>query len=570
MEKNEKFIFNQNILQILDSLNNQKRFFRMETEKKIWFYDSFSHGLYSINKVFWKLVEEKSDNASEIFAELSLEDLAKVIGFFSAIYKCKSDYVNPLEPDKKCSVMINTSNRCNLNCSYCYRNKNDICLNNIETVKKTMDFAMKKFRPDASEYVISYSMTSESSVDLDLLKQIAEEYINYENYQFISDDIFTEKIDEFYERLNEELFPRIKKNNLQIKIPEKTKESLVEFLNKLLELRNLYDLLHVTDRMFNDDAKYQIKKRDVCTKWKLFRINRWCLEVIYDEYIEKRHVPYVTFWFMSNGTCASPDFMDFIKACDISPFWISIDGPEQVHNHNRRMNDGNGSYERLLKNIEIFKENGIKLKASSVITSYYPRPLEIIRHLQKIGFSEVSMTPVRPGTESSFSSDTIKQLLDGYDCVFEELKRNSLNEDFSLFRFLKEDLTLAAFNIFAGRTKLLKRCAFDEQIVVNSKGEIYPCLYFVGNKDFCYGNIDSEIESQKINHDILVEHRGECSDCWARYLCSGTCFYGSFVSTGDYRNIDPVECVLKKHLAEKCLELIVFLKENDISIERVY
>ena len=151
----------------------------METEQKLWFYDSFSHGLYSISKAFWNLVIENSDNVSRIFAELSLEELAKVIGFFSVIYKCKTDYVNPLEPDKKCSVMINTSNRCNLNCSYCYRNKNDISLNDIDTVKKTIDFAMKKYKPDASEYVITYSMTSESSVDLDLLKQIADEYINY-------------------------------------------------------------------------------------------------------------------------------------------------------------------------------------------------------------------------------------------------------------------------------------------------------------------------------------------------------------------------------------------------------
>jgi radical SAM protein with 4Fe4S-binding SPASM domain len=570
MEKDNKHVFNQNISNTLDSLKNQSRFYRIETEQKLWFYDSFSHGLYSISKSLWNLVAENCDNVSRIFSELSLEELAKVIGFFSVIYKCKTDYVNPLEPDKKCSVMINTSNRCNLNCSYCYRNKNDISLNNIDTVKNTIDFAMKKYKLDASEYVISYSMTSESSVDLGLLKQIADEYINYENYQFTCDDIFSERFDEFYERLTDDLFPKIKKYNVQIKLPEKTKESVVEFLNALLELRNLYDLLQVTDRMFNDDAKYQIQKRDVCTKWKLYRINRWCIEVIYDYFVEKRHVPYVTFWFMSNGTCTSPEFIEFIKACDISPFWISIDGPEYIHNHNRRMNDGKGSYKTVVKNIDIFKKNGISLKASSVINSYFPRPLEIIRHLQKLGFSEAAMTPVRPGTESSFNMDNINQLLNGYDCIFEELKRNCLKDDFSLFRFLKEDLTLAAFNIFTGRTKLLKRCAFDDQIVVNSKGEIFPCLYFVDNKDFSYGNIYSEIETQKINHDILVNQRGKCADCWARYLCSGTCFYGSFVTTGNYTDIDPVECKLKKHLAEKCLELIVFLKENNISIERVY
>ena len=211
MEKDNKHVFNQNISNTLDSLKNQSRFYRIETEQKLWFYDSFSHGLYSISKSLWNLVAENCDNVSRIFSELSLEELAKVIGFFSVIYKCKTDYVNPLEPDKKCSVMINTSNRCNLNCSYCYRNKNDISLNNIDTVKNTIDFAMKKYKPDASEYVISYSMTSESSVDLGLLKQIADEYINYENYQFTCDDILTERFDEFYERLTDDLFPKIKK-----------------------------------------------------------------------------------------------------------------------------------------------------------------------------------------------------------------------------------------------------------------------------------------------------------------------------------------------------------------------
>ena len=114
MEKDDKQVFNQNVLNTLDSLKNQNRFYRMETEQKLWFYDSFSHGLYSISKAFWNLVIENSDNVSRIFAELSLEELAKVIGFFSVIYKCKTDYVNPLEPDSITSLYkphsLNSSN----------------------------------------------------------------------------------------------------------------------------------------------------------------------------------------------------------------------------------------------------------------------------------------------------------------------------------------------------------------------------------------------------------------------------------------------------------------------------
>jgi len=584
VKKMEELLFVENIKQTLELLENKNRFFRIESREKVWFYDSFSHGLYSINKTIWKELlkngvevffqkinkEEREKAAGSLSRSLSLGDLAKFFGFFSTFYKCQTDLIAPLPVERKCTVMINTSNRCNLNCSYCYRNKNDVCMNNINTVKKTIEYAMKRYKPEASEYVISYSMTSESSVDLNLLKKIADEYINYENYQFSSSDFIDDNFNEFYKRLKEDLFDKLDDFCLKIEIPEQRKESVAVFLNKLLELRNLYDLLQVTDRMFNEDAKYQIQKRDICAKWKLFRINRWCLEVVYDNYLAKRHVPYVSFWFMSNGTCASPEFIEFIKSCDINPFWISIDGPQEVHDKNRSLNNKNGSYEKIVNNIDIFRKNGINLKASVVITADYPKVMDIITHLQSLGFTEASMTPVRPGYNCSFNEDNIERLLAGYDAIFSRLKLLSLKADFSLFRFLREDLTLAAFNIFLGRTKLVKRCDFDEQIVVNSKGEIYPCLYMVGNKDFCYGNIYRGIDRRKIRHDIHVNQRGACKDCWARYLCGGTCFYSSLVSTGNCMDIDPMECILKKHLAQRCLELIVFLKEHNISFEEIY
>jgi len=186
-----------------------------------------------------------------------------------------------------------------------------------------------------------------------------------------------------------------------------------------------------------------------------------------------------------------------------------------------------------------------------VLTSDFPEPLAIITHLLSLGFSSFSITPIRPGAKNSFSESNIAFLLNGYDKLYEKLKKDSLKQNFVLFKMLQEDLSLAAFNFFISRTKQLKRCSFDNQIVIDSKGDVYPCLYFV-------------------NHNNLVFQRANCKDCWARYLCGGTCFYGSYKFTGNHLNIEPIECIIRKHLAQKCLELLVFMREHNINIYQIY
>lgn len=557
----------EDVQESLNNLKDKRRFFRIDGEKKVWFYDANIQGLYSVNKDYLQQIENDDLQNIKNFSKLQIEDFAQFVNFFAAVHNNNIDTVPQNPIDTKCNIMINTSNRCNLKCTYCYCNKENPSIISLKSMKDTIKYAMTRYKPDASEFVISYSMTSESSVDLPLLKQIAAEYINYEDYQFVKDDILEDFFDDFYRNLKGKLFSKIKS---EIEFPQKEISSVVDFLNSLLDFRNLYDILEVTDRMFNNDARGQIQKRDFCSKWKLYRINRWCLEVIFDKFIKKRHVPYVTFWFMSNGTCASDEFIDFIKACDINPFWISIDGLKSIHDKNRKFNNGTGSYDEIIKNLIKFRNNGIELKASVVLTTDFPKPLEIIKHIQILGFKEVSMTPIRPGYENSFDEKSILDLCKGYDEIFEVLEDMCLRNDFSLFRYLKEDLTLSAFNVFLERTKIVKRCSFDNQIIVNSKGEIYPCLYFTDKKDFYLGNIREGLDFTKLDHNITIDKRELCNDCWARYLCGGTCFYASYISKKNYKKIDTVECILKKHLAERCLKLIVFMHEHNINIHNIY
>ena len=81
----------------------------------------------------------------------------------------------------------------------------------------------------------------------------------------------------------------------------------------------MYDLLNMNEIMLKQNMMDDVIKRKILSKWRLYRLNRWCLEITYAQYIQKRRIPYVWFWFMTNGTCASKEYIEFIKACNISP-----------------------------------------------------------------------------------------------------------------------------------------------------------------------------------------------------------------------------------------------------------
>ena len=61
-------------------------------------------------------------------------------------------------------------------------------------------------------------------------------------------------------------------------------------------------------------------------------------------------------------------------------------------------------------------------------------------------------------------------------------------------------------------------------------------------------------EAVKIIH---VDEFEDCQNCWAKYLCGGTCFHMNYQKYGDYRKKDEVECLYTKSLIEYSLDFFV-------------
>ena len=411
-------------------------------------------------------------------------------------------------------------------------------------------------------------MSSESSIDIEILQQVLAEYENYEPQDFCKNDLKKEDVKKFFISLHRD-FDNIKPELFCDIIDESAENetSLVTILNHLIREKDLYEMLGMSIGMFQEDMRTEIQNRRNYSSWKANRVNRWILEVKYGEYIDftKKSVPqYPSFSIFTNGTCASPDFIDLVKAAGINPLYVSIDGPQKIHDFNRKFHTGKCSYNEVLKNVRIFQKENISLCASAVLTSYYPKPLEIALHLQKIGFLKGTITIVRPGTSVSFTMTNVENLLNGYEELFQRFKNDAIKNDFSLLDFLEDDYCVNPVKLLISRTKQVCRCNLDNQLVINAKGDVYNCLYFESSDTNKVGNIDSEIK--RLNGDKSVASRSPCNKCWARYLCGGTCFYASQVTVGNILEIDPVECKIRKHLAKLSLDFVVFCRENNINL----
>lgn len=425
--------------QLFVDITNTSRFYQISQSDLIWIYDAHSHNIFSLtNELYNTLLNKNQQSFYKTLEKLTIKEASNLFNIFNNILQNEKDTTNFYVADDSCSVMINTSNRCNLNCSYCYRNKNDLNINTIETIKKTINWIMQKYKPKATKFDFTYSMSSESSIDIKILKQILSEYENYEPQNFSEKDLKQKDIKNFFKSLHRD-FDKIKPNLFTSKTIE-DKSTLVLILNSLIRERKLYDILGMSIGMFPDNMRTEIQKRNDYSSWRANRINRWILEVKYGEYIDfsKKTIPqYPSFNIFTNGTCVSSDFIALIKAAGINPLYISIDGPQEIHDFNRKFYTGKGSYNEIINNIKIFKKENIPLCASAVLTAYYPTPLEIVLHLKKLGFKKGTMTTVRPGTKVSFTMNNVDNLLRGYKELFQYLKNYVLKNDFSFIRFFR-------------------------------------------------------------------------------------------------------------------------------------
>ena len=71
---------------------------------------------------------------------------------------------------------------------------------------------------------------------------------------------------------------------------------------------------------------------------------------------------------------------------------------------------------------------------------------------------------------------------------------------------------LALGNLFS-RSRQYNRCTWGNEVVLDENGNMFPCLYVIGDENYLLGNISEKKHAQDILKPILVN---QIKDIWKK------------------------------------------------------
>lgn len=510
--------------------------FCFTTNERYYLFNAFTNTIYRITEGVWNLLQS---NCNEIRNyPKSMRKLIK-----ETMLKKKRVFVEPKQ--EVALVTINPSTKCNLNCEYCFRNKNSTKNLTKQDLYNIVKYTKEKYMPDAKEYSFSLCLTSESTLELELLEYFDKLIAENEGYLFSPESFIKDPI-ELFKVLPESIKEKYKNSN----------QSMISVLNKILMNEKLYLLFENNNSYIKSVLSFSTILSTAITT----RLNRIILMEKFPYLIKQESVKYMSMFFMTNATLISPKIIEFMKSVYMQHITLSIDGNENSNDINRKTLNNKGSYKAVEKGIKLLKDNNFIVNASVVLNIYNNNFIELCEHLISLGVDTISFNLVRGGCSCSFSLEQLDKLLTSISQMYELILLEAINKKFYFTNLLRKSLFFEAIKTIDNNEYQINRCQFGNKISISPEGKIYHCDYLNFNEKDYQGLYTDNISYDKTHVFMLVDNSDICSNCWAKYLCGGTCYAQNIIHN---QEIDEIECVFRKKLIEHQIKLISKLYETD-------
>jgi uncharacterized protein len=232
----------------------------------------------------------------------------------------------------------------------------------------------------------------------------------------------------------------------------------------------------------------------------------------------------------TNLTLFPPDLIEYTKKFNIT-YLVDIDGPEEIHDYTRPFINGKGSFKTTANNIKKLKEAGIDVALRATVTSHnVERMVEVAKTHKELGANSSAFVPLNP-------VDSDINLLEMNLCPDTEKLAQGLKDIFHSGIWPTENLY--PFNEYTERLqpgfKNLWGCGapFGNTPVITYDGQIYSCIYLVGNSTYKVGHVNNDDFPRQdvlnmMMETVNIDNRESCKQCSFRYLCGGGCPVGVF------------------------------------------
>jgi uncharacterized protein len=228
----------------------------------------------------------------------------------------------------------------------------------------------------------------------------------------------------------------------------------------------------------------------------------------------------------TNGTRFTPQVLRFLRDHRVSVS-VSIDGPPDLHDQNRRYASGGGTYAHVVEGLALFRDCAARLPAARVTLTpaQWSRIPEVFQHLLEMGFVEVGIAPASPIVADLLPTPEEE---DALFAGFAALARRFLEG-------AREGKILPFSNILDLVARLHRGDARDVAcgaglgyVALDADGRFFLCHRLAGEEAFCLGDLDRGLDASRARaclDGLAAPRQDACARCWARSLCAGGCHY---------------------------------------------
>ena len=287
--------------------------------------------------------------------------------------------------------------------------------------------------------------------------------------------------------------------------------------------------------------------------------------VEYARSIEKEKNKNFRFTLTTNGVLIDDEVIEFANK-EMSNVVLSLDGRKDVHDKFRVDYAGKGSYDKILPKFKklVDSRDGKNYYMRGTFTHFNTDFTEDIFHMADLGFKELSMEPVvcSPDSPSALTDEDLPVLFEQYEILAKEMiRRRKAGDGFTFYHYMLDLKNGPCIY------KRISGCGSGtEYMAVTPKGELYPCHQFVGEEEYCLGNIWDGVKKPEVQDKFRLCNaysREECRDCWAKLYCSGGCAANSYHATGSVNGIYKYGCELFKKRIECAIMMNIAEAEEE-------
>ena len=244
----------------------------------------------------------------------------------------------------------------------------------------------------------------------------------------------------------------------------------------------------------------------------------------------------------TNGTLLTERFLERIKG---EKFGIGLSFEGLAQNCCRRFADGRESLSTVEEKARLLLRYQPTSHAMMTIAPQAaPQYAASVRYLYDLGFRRMTAT-IAYGKNVQWTDEAlavVEQQLREISVFYRERMLAGKPFYFSPLDAKIRDL-LSGYNP-------AERCHLGmRQMPVDTNGKIYACTQFIGDDDYCLGDVFTGIDPERRRALAKRESVPEtCKECALRKRCTNSCGCMNRLETGDENKVSPLQCSYERML----------------------